>query len=116
MAKTVDEFVEHKVLPEFRDVVAELRRVMAECAPNAREMMSHGLPMWVDRSTLAWISPTKKDITFSFAFGAGFEDRYGLLKGDGKNARFVKVRSVGGVEPEVLRYYIAQAVERDTRW
>ena len=116
MAKTVDEFVEQKVLPEFRGVVDALRSLMAECAPNAKEMMSHGLPMWVDRSTLAWISPTKKDITFSFAFGAEFEDHYGLLKGDGKNARFVKVRAVGSVKPEVLRYYIAQAVERDTRW
>ncbi|HEX2149020.1 MAG TPA: DUF1801 domain-containing protein [Actinomycetota bacterium] len=116
MAKTVDEFVEEKVLPQFRDVVGQLRALMAECAPNAKEMMSHGLPMWIDRSTLAWISPTKKDITFSFAFGAEFEDPYGLLKGDGKNARFVKIRDVGSVDPEVLRSYIAQAVERDTRW
>ncbi|HEU4866775.1 MAG TPA: DUF1801 domain-containing protein [Actinomycetota bacterium] len=114
--KTVDGFVEEKVLPEFRGVVALLRALMAECAPNAREMMSHGLPMWIDRSTLAWLSPTKKDITFSFAFGVDLEDRFGLLKGDGKNSRFVKVRSVEGAPVEALRFYIGEAVKRDALW
>lgn len=113
---TADEFVRAKVRPELLEVTAALRALMAECAPNAREMMSHGLPMWIDRSTLAWLSPTKKDITFSFAFGIDFEDRYGLLKGEGKNSRFVKVKSVDDLNEEALRYYIAQAVERDTRW
>src|SRR5687767_7273990 len=114
--KTVDEFVQQKVQPELLKTVAALRVLMGECAPNAREMMSHGLPMWIDRSTLAWLSPTKKDITFSFAFGVDFADRFGLLKGDGKNSRFVKVKSVPDLNEEALRYYIAQAAERDTRW
>jgi hypothetical protein len=114
--KTVDEFVEEKVLPEFREVAAVLRALMAECAPNAREMMSHGLPMWIDRSTLAWLSPTKKGITFSFAFGVDLEDGYGLLKGDGKNSRFVKLRSVQDAPVDALRYYIGEAVKRDALW
>jgi hypothetical protein len=114
--KTVDEFVGEKVLPEFREVVAMLRALMAECAPNAREMMSHGLPMWIDRSTLAWLSPSKKGITFSFAFGVDLEDGYGQLKGDAKNSRFVMVRSVGGAPMDALRYYIGEAVKRDALW
>lgn len=114
--RTVDEFVRDKVRPELLDVAALVRSLMAEGAPNAREMMSHGLPMWIDRSTLAWISPTKNDITFSFAFGVDFEDRFGLLKGEAKNARFVKIRSVDLADLQALRYYIDQAVQRDTRW
>lgn len=114
--KTVDEFVQAKVQPELLATAAALRALMAECAPNAKEMMSHGLPMWIDKSTLAWLSPTKKDITFSFAFGVDFEDRYGLLRGDAKNSRFVKVKSVDDLKEEAIRYYISQAVERDTRW
>lgn len=42
--KTVDEFVQHKVLPEFRPVVAMLRELMRECAPDASEIMSYGIP------------------------------------------------------------------------
>lgn len=113
---SVDDFVDRKVQPELLDVVARVRELMRECAPNAKEMMSQGLPMYIDRSTLAWISPTKKDITFSFAFGAEFDDRYGLLRGDAKNSRWVKLRSVAGINEEALRYYIERAVERDSRW
>ena len=43
---TVDEFVESKVLPEFRPVVAAIRSLMKESAPNAEEVMSYGLPMY----------------------------------------------------------------------
>jgi hypothetical protein len=112
---TVDEFVEQKVLPEFHDIVAMLRELMRECAPHATEKISYGLPMWIGNVTLAWISPTKKDITFGFTFGAEFEDRYELLKGRGKNARHVKIKSLADANQDALRYYIQQALERDAR-
>lgn len=112
---TVDDFVAQKVLPEFHDIVAMLRELMRECAPHAIEKISYGLPMWIGNSTLAWISPTKQDITFGFTFGAEFEDRYGLLKGRGKNAKHVKIRKLADANREALRYYIQQALERDAR-
>lgn len=110
---TVDEFVTDRVLPEFHDTVAMLRELMRECAPHATEKMSYGLPMWIGRSTLAWISPTKRDITFGFTFGAEFEDKYGLLKGRGKNAKHVKIKKLSDANQDALRYYIQQALDRD---
>jgi uncharacterized protein YdhG (YjbR/CyaY superfamily) len=65
--KTVDEFVEQKVLPELRPVVAALRGLMRELAPDAAEVMSYGIPAWRGRRILVVISPTKKDITFAFS-------------------------------------------------
>ena len=112
---SVDDFVKQKVLPEFHDIVALLRALMRECAPHATEQISYGLPMWIERSTLAWISPTKRDITFGFTFGREFEDRYGLLKGTGKHAQHVKIRKLADANQAALRYYIQQAVERDAR-
>ncbi len=111
----VDDFVEQKVLPEFHDIVAVLRALMRECAPQAKEQISYGLPMWLGTSTLAWISPTKRDITFGFTYGREFEDRYGLLKGVGKHAKHVKIRKLADTNQEALRYYIQQALERDAR-
>ena len=112
---TVDAFVEERVLPEFRDIVTMLREMMRECAPHATERISYGLPMWIGNSTLAWISPTQRDITFGFTYGREFEDRYGLLKGSGKHARHVKIRRLAEANQEALRSYIQQAVERDSR-
>jgi hypothetical protein len=112
----VDEFVAHKVLPEFHDIVAMLRELMRECAPDATERISYGLPMWNGKQTpLAWISPTKQDITFGFTFGVEFDDGYELLKGVGKHARHVKIEKLADANQDALRYYIQQAVERDAR-
>jgi hypothetical protein len=111
----VDEFVERKVLPEFRPVVAAIRSLMKEGAPAARETMSYGLPMYIKESTLAWISPSKKGITLSFMRGAYFEDKYGLLGGPGKHAKNVRMKSLSEINKPALRYYIKQALKLDKR-
>src|ERR1700730_6809647 len=110
---TVDEFVASKVLPEFRPVVAALRKQMKESAPNATEQMSYGLPMYIQKLTLAWISPSKTGITLSFMRGVGFEDKYGLLRGTAKHARFVRMKNVGEGNKPALRYYVNQALKLD---
>jgi len=113
---TVDEFVEAKVPPEFRPVVAAIRGLMRECAPDAQEMMSYGMPVYKGKKLFAWINPPIKDVTFAFSRGAKMEDRYGLLKGAAKGgARHVKMKNVAEVNKPALKYYIKQAVELDNR-
>lgn len=112
---TVDEFVERRVLPEYRQVVAELRRLMRQHAPNALETISYGIPAYRQNHPLAVISPTKKGITIAFSRGAEFEDRYGLLEGAGKVSKNVRMKSLKEVNRPALRYYIKQALELDNR-
>ena len=111
----VDEFVKEKVPPDFHDIVAMLRKLMRECAPHATEKISYGLPMWIGRSTLAWISPAKQHITFGFTFGSEFDDKHGLLQGKGKHARNVRIKELAEANREALRHYIQQAVEHDAK-
>ena len=111
--ESVDQFVETKVLPEFRDIVAMLRGLMRECAPDAREHLAYGIPAWTGRRGLAVISPTKKDITFAFSYSASFEDRFGLLRGFGTRSKHVKIRRLQDANMDALRDYIRQAVEHD---
>jgi hypothetical protein len=110
---TVDEFIAQKVPPEFHNVVALVRLLMAECAPDATEKISYGMLMWAGEWPLAWVSPTKKDITFGFRAGAYFDDPYGLLKGTGKHARHVKLKAVEAADQAALRHYIQQAVANE---
>jgi hypothetical protein len=113
----VDAFVKEKVLPEFQDTAAFLRALMRESAPQATEQMSYALPMWKVNGLVAWISPNKQGISFGFTFGAGFDDRYGLLKGKAKNARHVQIRKVADAKAneDALRDYIRQALEHDSK-
>ena len=112
---TVDEFVKARVLPEFQPVVAALRELMRKEAPQATETISYGIPAFRVKRIIAVVSPTKKDITFSFSRGADFKDKYGLLKGVGAVSKFVKFKTPQEINREVLRYYIKQALELDVR-
>ena len=112
---TVDEFVKRKVQPEYQSVVAAIRSLMKSSAPDANEVMSYGLPMYIQKKTLAWISPSKTGITFGFTYGSEFEDRYGLLRGVGKHAKHVRMKKLSEVNKPALRYYIKQALRLDKR-
>jgi hypothetical protein len=112
---TVDDFVARRVRPEYRDIVAELRQLMRKEAPDAREVISYGVPMFRRKRTLAVISPTKQGITFAFSQGASFEDRYGLLEGVGRVSKNVRMKSLHDMNRPALRYYIKQALKLDDR-
>jgi hypothetical protein len=111
---TIDEFVQAKVTPEFRPVVAAIRALMRECAPRAEEVVSYGMPVYKGNGLFAWINPPTKDVTFSFTRGAQMEDKYGLLRGASKGgARHVKMKTLADVNKPALKYYIKQAVKLD---
>jgi len=110
---TVDEFVNTKVLAQFRPVAQMLRNLMREHVPDAREHISYGIPNYTRNKGLAVISPTKKDITFAFSRGASFEDKYDLLQGVGHVSKHIKLRSVDDAAEEVLLYYVDQALKFD---
>jgi len=110
---TVDEFVKDRVLPEHQDIVAMLRQLMRETAPDAKEVISHGIPAWKGKRLLAVISPTKKNITFAFSHGALFEDKYGLLQGVGKVSKHIKIKRLKDANKAALSYYIKQALKFD---
>jgi hypothetical protein len=113
MTVTVDEFVETKVLPQYRPIVAAFRALMRDAAPNATELISYGIPAYKGRRILAVISPTKKGITFAFSRGVEFEDKYGLLEGVGKVSKNVRIGDLKDFDATVLRYYIQQALDLD---
>jgi len=109
----VDAFIEQNVLPEHRDVVAVLREIMRDAAPDARLQMSYGLPMWKAHGDPAYLSPSQQGITFGFPYGARFADLHGVLKGKAKHARHLTYRWAEDVDEAILWSYVAQAVTGD---
>ena len=111
---SVNKFVDAKVAPEFRLVVAAIRSLMKECAPDAQEVVSYGMPVYKGKKLFAWINPPVKDVTLGFSRGAQMEDKYSLLHGAAKGgSRHVKMKSIADVNKPALKYYIKQAVKLD---
>jgi hypothetical protein len=110
---TVDEFVKAKVLPEQRPIVATIRKLMKECAPQAEEVISYGMPVYRVKKPFAWINVSRTRISLGFREGKSFDDRYGLLRGAAKHAKNVPMASAADVNRAALKYYIKQAVVLD---
>ena len=115
MSDEVDEYVRTWIRPEQREAVEFLRQLMRECAPDAREVISYGIPAWRRNRVLAVISPTRAHLTFALERGAEIEDSFGLLEGAGKVSKHVKVKRVTDINQEALRNYIRQALDLDDR-
>jgi hypothetical protein len=88
---------------------------MNEYAPGAKEVITYGILAWKVDKFIAVISPTKKDITFSFSKGAEFEDKYSMLGGTGKVSKFIKMKDVKDIKKTELRYYIKQALDLEKK-
>ena len=111
----VDEFVQARVLPELHPVIAMNTRTDAGDCPGSNRGNKLWKPVYKGRKIFAVISPTKKDITFSFTHGGEFEDKYGLLRGTGKLAKHVKIKNLQSVNKDSLHYYIRQDLEYDAK-
>ncbi|MEU4335200.1 DUF1801 domain-containing protein [Micromonospora lupini] len=108
----VDAYLD-RLSAEHRDVVAALRELMRECAPDAHEVISRGSLAWQGAKLLAILSLSRTHVTFAFARGAEFTDRHGLLAGVGKGTRHVKLKPAAALDRVALRDYIHQAVQLD---
>ena len=111
----VDAFVKRRVQPAHHAVVAVVRKLMRELAPDAKELITYGIPAWKRNRILAVLSPTRKDVTLAFSRGAEFEDKHGLLQGVGKVSKNLKLKEPKDLSKAVLRYYVQQAVKHDDR-
>ncbi len=112
-ASSVDAFIDARVRPEYRDIVAMLRATMREQAPRAEEVLTYGILGFKQHRIFAVISPTKKGVTLAFSRGAQFEDKYGLLEGVGKVSKNIRLSDVNGIARPALHYYIKQALRLD---
>lgn len=111
----VDEFVKTRVLTGLQPVAERIRALMLECAPQAEERISYGLPCYVGQRIFALFSPNPKAINFSFTRGVQFKDTYNLLRGSGVSTRHVKIRNLAEINEAALRDYIRQALEFDAK-
>ena len=118
-SSAIDAFIEQKVQPDHRAIVAAFRQLVARVAPELKEGMRggtekyFGVPVYRLKRDVIAISPSKQAITISFARGAAFDDPYGLLGGAGKTSKTVRLKSMGDFDSEALSHYVKQAVAHD---
>ena len=109
---TVDDYVSNLEASQ-RLIAEELRRIVKEAAPHARETIKWGMPVYVQKGNMCYISGMSSYVNLGFYRGADLTDPDCLLEGTGKKLRHVKVRSVESISTESLQRLVAEAVRVD---
>ncbi len=113
------QFIKEKVKPEHQEIYLRFRTLIQTSFPELKEEMRggtekyYGVPVYRQNKIVITVSPTQKGITFSFAEGKQFEDKYGLLEGVGNKTLNLRITNFNDYSEDVLEYYISQGIEID---
>ena len=84
--------------------------VMRRCGSDVRELLHDGAPtVCVDGAGFAYVNAYKAHVNVGFFRGAEIADPEGLLEGDGRFMRHVKLRPGEQIDPKALRTLIHTA-------
>jgi len=96
--------------PHFVHVVDALRALVKRVIPRATEAMNPwGVPVFEWNGPLFYIRVGKKHVTFGFSRGSVIKDPAGLLEGEGRNLRHMKISEVAQTRGAHLKNLLLQA-------
>jgi len=110
----VDAFV-GSLKPELRGLFADLRKLVRETVPEARETVKWGYPCYEQNGNVCSLMPAEGYVRLQFFRGAELGDPDGLLEGTGKGMRHVKVRDAAGMPRQALRALIVEAANLNAK-
>lgn len=105
-----------------RQVVAKLRRLIRQAAPEAEETvlwgsLSYHRPALGGRikGAVCLITPKMDCVHLGFIHGAVLTDPLRLLRGTAKVKRFVRIEKVGDIDEDALRNLVKESAKYDPR-
>jgi hypothetical protein len=106
---TVDEFIAAQPADsQFR--LRMLRKLILDAAPHVGESIKYGLPFYTYHGLLCYLNPKPGYVDFGFCQGVALSDEAGLLYGDNKEIRKVKVTGLTGPLAQSLRQLVQEAL------
>lgn len=110
------------IQPELRDIALEIRSIVASVAQNATEVVRRGGLTYYDDSRggpvsagICQISVHKDHVRLAFIHGAFLPDPRGLLEGDRKYKRYVRIDSYERAPWGYLKDLIVSSAHFDPR-
>jgi len=115
----LDRHLEH-IRPELRDIILELRNIIASVAPNATETLHRGGLTYYDKERggpvsagICQIGFHQDHIRLAFIHGAFLPDPKGLLEGNRKYKRYVRIQSYEQAPWDYLKDLITSSAHFD---
>ena len=108
--KNVDNYIAG-LEPWKAQIVARLRSIILEAAPQAKELIKWAQPVYETNGPFCYIKAFKNNVNFGFWRGVDLEDPKGLLQGSGEKMRHIKLTSVDDINEKAFSNLVRQAVQ-----
>jgi hypothetical protein len=109
----VDAFFARQTGP-LKPVVDELRAMVQAAAPKATAKLKWGMPLYeLDGETLCAIAAHKSHVNLILPGPDGtYADPQGLLSGEGKTGRHLKIQDIASLPKAAIRGWLATSAKR----
>lgn len=103
--------------PGLREILEALRAEVRKAAPDAKAVLKWGMPFYaVGGETMCALAAFKAHVNLILAGGEGtYADPEGLLEGEGKTGRHLKVRALAELPRAAVRGWLRTAAARARR-
>ncbi len=113
--KAYESFSEWKKAQSTRNqkFISQLERVVKKAAPHLTTFVKWGQGCWIEGvQPKMYIHAEDDHVQFGFYNGSSLKDPHGLLSGNGKYVRFVKILSAKDIDQKRFTALIAQVVKK----
>ncbi len=101
--------------PDLHALVQSVRSMVRAVAPKGSERVMYGGILFSAPEQFCGVFAYSAHVTMEFGQGAELEDTHGMLEGNGKFRRHIKLQTLADIESKHLKDYIAQALRLSTR-
>jgi hypothetical protein len=96
--------------PKNRSIIRALRRFVKRVESGLEESVKWGNGCWVKgKVPISYVYSAPDHVQFGFIRGSALKDPQGLLEGNGKYVRHVKVRKPSDIDEDVFKAFLRQA-------
>ena len=110
--REVEAFI-RQAAPPVRPVLRELRKVVREALPGAREEIKWGRPVYSLRVIVGYLSAAGDHASLGFYRGVELEDPRGVLEGGGKKLRHLKIYTQKEIRDPAFSHLLREAAWLD---
>ncbi len=97
MSPAVDNYI-LDAAPEWQPILSELRYMILQLTPAIEESIKWKVPFYSYNGLLCYLNVRKKEVDIGFYHGAKLPNANGLLVGNGKLVRHIKIKSFAEIE------------------
>ena len=92
--------------PKLRNILSALRTTILQSGLSIEESIKYGLPFYSYYGQLCFLNPRDEIVLLGLCKGAALSNTQGLLEGDGKEVRHVRIRNLSDIHQELSLIHI----------